>query len=159
MAGVSDLAELMRNVNKLVYDASQSNRYATFFYAEFDPASRQLAYVNAGHNPPVILRGDTEIRLEACGPVVGLLPSVEYMMDVCQLQPGDIFVGYTDGISEAMNEQDEEWEEDRFIAAARSDSAAPAKEIIQGIFRRADAFTGAAKQYDDMTLLVMKLTA
>ena len=159
MAGIQDLAELMRNVNKLVYDASQSNRYATFFYAEFDPKTRELAFVNAGHNPPVILRGAEVMRLEACGPVVGLLPSVEYTMDTCQLRPGDVFIGYTDGISEAMNEQDEEWEEERFIAGARAGLNACAKEMIESIFRRADAFTGTARQYDDMTLLVMKLTA
>jgi sigma-B regulation protein RsbU (phosphoserine phosphatase) len=159
MAGIHDLAALMRNVNKLVYDASQSNRYATFFYGEFDPATRQFVYVNAGHNAPLILRGGEIVRLEASGPVVGLLPGVGYTMDACQLQPGDIFVGYTDGISEAMNEADEEWEEERFIAAARSCAACNAKEMIEGIFRQADAFTGSAKQYDDMTLLVMKLKA
>ena len=159
MAGLHDLAELMRNVNKLIYDASQSNRYATFFYGEFDLATKQLAYVNAGHNAPVIMRGGEVLRLDACGPVVGLLPVVDYAMDTCQMQAGDIFVGYTDGISEAMNEQDEEWDEERFIAAARDGSGCNAKEMIQEIFRQADAFTGAAKQYDDMTLLVIKLTA
>jgi sigma-B regulation protein RsbU (phosphoserine phosphatase) len=58
-----------------------------------------------------------------------------------------------------MNEQDEEWEEERFIAAARAGAAGSPKEIADGIFRKADAFTGSAKQYDDMTLLVMKLAA
>ncbi len=159
MAEIHDLSELMRNVNKLVYDASQSNRYATFFYGEFDPATRHFAYVNAGHNAPIVLRGGEALRLEASGPVVGLLPGVGYTMDSCQLQPGDIFVGYTDGISEAMNERDEEWEEERFIAAARACARAGAKEMIEGIFRFADAFTGSTKQYDDMTLLVMKLAA
>ena len=75
------------------------------------------------------------------------------------MQPGDIFVGYTDGISEAQNEQDDEWEEDRFIAAAKACAPGSAKEMIQGIFRKVDAFTGSAKQYDDMTLLVLKLAA
>ena len=159
MAGVHDLAELMRNVNKLVYDASQSNRYATFFYGEFDPATKKLAFVNAGHNAPLILRHDEILRLEASGPVVGLLPGAGYSMDICQMQAGDIFLGYTDGISEAMNERDEEWEEDRFIAAAGECAGSGAKEMIGGIFRRVDAFTGSAKQYDDMTLLVVKLAA
>jgi sigma-B regulation protein RsbU (phosphoserine phosphatase) len=157
MAGLHDLAELMRNVNKLVYDASQSNRYATFFYGELDPSTRQFAYVNAGHNAPVILRGTDVIRLEASGPVVGLLPCIDYIMESCQLQPGDIFIGYTDGICEAMNEQDEEWDEERFIAAGRQCAQGTAREMIDAVFRSADTFTGAAKQYDDMTLLVMKL--
>ena len=158
MAGIQDLAQLMRNVNKLVYDASQSNRYATFFYSEYDPATKQLAYVNAGHNPPMILRSGGVVRLEATGMVVGLMPHSDYTMHTCQLQPGDIFIGYTDGISEAMNEQDEEWDEDRFIAAARACAKGSAKEMIEAILRGADSFTGAAPQFDDMTLLVMKFT-
>lgn len=156
-AGVRDLSSLMTNVNKLVYEASTSNRYATFFYGEFDPASKVFTFVNAGHNPPVILRGDQTLRLEADGPVVGLLPGARYGQSQCELQPGDIFIAYTDGISEALNVQEEEWEEERFIAAARQCAAGAAKEMIQEIFRAADAFTGSARQYDDMTLLIMKL--
>ena len=63
MAGVPDLSALMTNVNKLVYEASTSNRYATFFYSEYDPATHRICFVNAGHNPPFILRGDEVIRL------------------------------------------------------------------------------------------------
>jgi sigma-B regulation protein RsbU (phosphoserine phosphatase) len=85
------------------------------------------------------------------------LPGAVYAEGSVQLQPGDIFIGYTDGISEAPNEAEEEWEEDRFIAAARQASAESAGAMIQSIFRSADAFTGAAKQFDDMTLLIVKL--
>jgi sigma-B regulation protein RsbU (phosphoserine phosphatase) len=159
MAGLHDLAALMHNVNRLVYEASTSNRYATFFYGEFDPVTRRFTFVNAGHNAPVILRGGETLRLEAGGPVVGLLPGARYGQDECVLQPGDIFLAYTDGISEAMNEADEEWEEERFIAAARASADLPAKAMIRNIFHAADWFTGAAKQYDDMTLLVVKLAS
>ncbi len=79
MSGNHDLAVLMRNVNKLVYDASPGNKYATFFYGEYDPATREFAYVNGGHNPPVVLRGEETLLLEATGPVVGLLPGVDYL--------------------------------------------------------------------------------
>jgi len=113
--------------------------------------------VNAGHNPPIILRGDEVVRLEAGGPVVGLLAGARYACDECKLQAGDIFIGFTDGISEAMNEQDEEWEEERFIAAALAVRNKTAREIIDSTFVAADAFTGQAKQYDDMTLLVVRL--
>ena len=157
MAAVHDLGALMFNVNKLVYEASSSNRYATFFYGEYDTKTRRMRFVNAGHNPPVILRGDEVLRLEAGGPVVGLLPGARYDYDECQLQPGDIFIGFTDGISEALNEQDEEWEEERFIAAANAARDRSPREIIDAIFAEADRFTGKAKQYDDMTLIVVKL--
>src|SRR6185437_16601526 len=114
-------------------------------------------YVNAGHNAPVILRGDEVIRLEASGPVVGLLPEVGYTMDAVEMRPGDLFIGYTDGISEAQNEREEEWEEERFLAAARAAAGRSARQVVEAIFREADAFTGNAKQYDDMTLLTVKI--
>ncbi len=78
LGGPSDLAALMGNVNSLLYEASTANRYATFFYAQYDPRDRTLEFVNAGHNPPMILRGEEVLRLEADGPVVGLLPGAGY---------------------------------------------------------------------------------
>lgn len=91
--------------------------------------------------------------------MVGLLPGVGFAHDEIVLQPGDIFIAYTDGISEALNEQEEKWEEDRFIAASAACRQLGAKQMIDSVFRAADAFTGTANQYDDMTLLVMKLAA
>ncbi len=111
-----DLATLMRHVNRLVYESSTTNRYATFFYAELDPQSRVLTYVNAGHNPPVILRGTQIIRLEATGTVIGLIPDAPYTRAGILLEPGDALLCFTDGISEAMTHADEEWGEDRMIA-------------------------------------------
>jgi sigma-B regulation protein RsbU (phosphoserine phosphatase) len=157
LAEIHDLSALMHNVNKLVYEASTSSRYATFFYGEYDSATRRLDFVNAGHNPPVILRGDGVVRLEAGGPVVGLLPQACYRQDCFVFEPGDIFVAFTDGISEALNEREEEWEEDRFIAASERCRRLDARHMIEAIFAAADAFTGAAKQYDDMTLLIVKV--
>ncbi len=157
VAGVHDLSALMRNVNRLVYEASTSSRYATFFYGEYDPAARRLSYVNAGHNPPGLLRGSETIRLEGGGPVVGLFPKACYDQQECDLLPGDILLAYTDGISEAMNERDEEWGEEGLFAAAQACAAKSASEMIQEIFRAADAFAGAAEQHDDMTLLIVKI--
>ena len=159
MAGVRELSALMLNVNRLVYEASTSNRYATFFYGEYEHSSRVLTFVNGGHNAPVILRGQEVLRLEAGGPVVGLLPGATYVQDSIQLQPGDILIGYTDGISEAPNEQEEEWEEAPFLAAAYQCAAQEAQQMIQSVFQAADAFTGRAKQFDDMTLLIVKIAA
>jgi sigma-B regulation protein RsbU (phosphoserine phosphatase) len=157
LAEIHDLSALMHNVNKLVYEASTSSRYATFFYGEYDSATRRLNFVNAGHNPPVILRGASVLRLEAGGPVVGLLPQSCYAQDCFVFEPGDIFIAFTDGISEALNEREEEWEEDRFIAASAECRRLDAKHMIEAIFAAADGFTGAAKQYDDMTLLIVKV--
>ena len=159
-----DFANLMDKVNRLVFEASASNRYATFFFASFDPATRRLDCVNAGHNPPILLRngidGTTQtLRLEADGPVVGLLPLAPYTEQSMTLMPGDVLLLYTDGISEAMTHDDEEWGEERMIASAEKVRDKPACDILRSIFDDADAFTAGAPQHDDMTLLVLKLEA
>lgn len=154
-----DLCTLMRHVNRLVYESSTANRYATFFYAELDPFTRLLNYVNAGHNPPVILRGSENIPLEPTGTVIGLLPDVSFARASILLRPGDVLLTFTDGISEAMNATDEEWGEPRMIAAARSllsrpDCKTTAQQLLTCIFEEADRFTAGTPQHDDMTLLV-----
>jgi len=155
--GPRDFAKLMHKVNRLVYEASASNRYATFFFASYDPATRRLECVNAGHNPPVLLRGEETIRLEAGGPVVGLLPFAPYTEQTLTLEPGDLLILFTDGISEAMTKTDEEWGEERMIAAARASLRKQANVVLDDLFAAADAFTAGAPQHDDMTLLVLKL--
>jgi sigma-B regulation protein RsbU (phosphoserine phosphatase) len=153
--GPENLAALMANVNKLVYESSSSNRYATFFYGQYDPATRDLTYVNAGHNPPLILRKPHElIRLEGGGPVVGLLPMFTYEQATIPLQPGDLFVAFTDGISEAMNSKDQEWGEEQLIAAAWRLDRGSAAECVKHLIAGADEFAAGAKQHDDMTIIV-----
>ncbi len=157
----SDLAELMGNVNRLVYDASAENRYATFFYAQYEPESRALSYVNAGHNPPMIFRqkeGEWEtLRLEEGGCVVGLMPNFPYTQASVTLQPGDLFLSFTDGISEAMNPAEEEWGEDKMMEAAKSYYGMTAADILASLVKDADAFAAGAKQHDDMTLVVVRV--
>jgi sigma-B regulation protein RsbU (phosphoserine phosphatase) len=147
----------MHKVNRLVYEASASNRYATFFFAAFDPKTRRLECVNAGHNPPVVLRNGEVIRLEADGPVVGLLPFAPYTEQEMMLEPGDLLILYTDGISEAMTHADEEWGEERMIASAIAVRDKPATEILRVMLADADKFTAGAPQHDDMTILVLQL--
>ncbi len=160
----ADLPSLMEKMNQLVYDSSEINRYATFFFGIYDPSTRASQYVNAGHNPPVLLRASANsqvkrIRLEAGGPVIGLLPNVPYSGDVLTLAAGDLLLAYTDGISEAMTEADEEWGEERMLAAAEDGRQRSAQEVVLAIFAAADQFTGGAPQHDDMTLLVLKIEA
>src|SRR5439155_13691064 len=90
----SDLTEVMRNLNKLVYESSDANRYATFFYGELDTRSRTLTYVNAGHNPPMLFRqadgGRDARRLDTGGPVIGLMEECSYRQDCITLGAGDL---------------------------------------------------------------------
>jgi sigma-B regulation protein RsbU (phosphoserine phosphatase) len=123
-----------------------------------------MRFVNAGHNSPIIIRRSSDekpepvtLLLDGGGPVVGLLADAEYEEQQVQLQRGDLFIGYTDGISEAMTRRQEEWGEERMITAATLVWSRTAPEILRHIFAAADAFTAGAPQHDDMTLLLMKL--
>ena len=161
MRGTNDLADMMRNVNLLVYQASSENRYATFFYGQYEPATRRLTYVNAGHNAPIILRkSDAEwqtLRLEEGGAVVGLLPNFPYTQATVQLEVGDLLLAFTDGISEAMNSADEEWGEERLIETSKSCEGMNAAEILARVVQGADEFAAGAPQHDDMTLIVIRV--
>jgi len=157
-AGSQDMARMVRKLNRLIHESSTSNRYATFFLAIYDPATCELRYVNAGHNPPLVVRGAQTMHLEACGPVVGLLKDIECEERCLGLEQGDTFIGYTDGISEAMTLDDEEWGEERMQAVVEASRNRAAQQILDAVFDAADAFTAGAPQHDDMTLLVFRLT-
>jgi sigma-B regulation protein RsbU (phosphoserine phosphatase) len=156
----TDLTAVMANLNRLVYESSAANRYATFFYAELDACSRALHYVNAGHNPPMVFRhncgGREVLRLDTGGPVIGLMEDCVYCQGQIVLEPGDVLVAYTDGISEAMNGSDAEWGEEQLMEAVWPNRTAPAAGLIDRIMASADAFVAGAPQYDDMTLVVVR---
>ncbi len=155
------LAELMRRVNSLIYDASAANHYATFFYCQYHPHTHELTYVNAGHNPPVVLhKAGANIvtsRLGAGGPLVGLLRDAVYEEGTVALEPGDKVVLFTDGVSESMNAGDDEWGEDRLIESARACGGLDAAESLNQIMMAAVTFAAGAPQHDDMTLVVLRV--
>ncbi|MEQ1765698.1 MAG: GAF domain-containing SpoIIE family protein phosphatase, partial [Pyrinomonadaceae bacterium] len=156
-----DLSSLMSNVNRLVYEASTTNRYATFFYAQYEASTRTLTYVNAGHNPPYLLRlgQDEPILLTEGGPVVGMLPPmlITYTQGEIELQQGDLLVGFTDGISEAMNPKEEEWGEDALLDKLKTILDRTPTEIHDECVDAADRFADGAKQHDDMTMIVVRV--
>ena len=158
----STLSEMIQHINRLVYDASAENRYATFFYAQYDAPSRRLTYVNAGHNPPLLFRAGSapEIRrLEAGGLVVGLLEDFAYSQDSVALEEGDLLVAYTDGITETMTVADEEWGEENLIETVHKCGSQSARDVIARIMEAADRFAAGAKQHDDMTITVVRVVA
>ncbi len=113
--------------------------------------------MNAGHNAPMLLRADGRLeRLEAGGPVVGLIEFASYAAGEVELRPGDVLLGYTDGLSEAMNTADEEWGEERMSQALRACDGRPAAQVVERLISEADAFAAGAPQHDDMTVLVVR---
>ena len=154
--GSRDLPRLMVNINKLIFESSPSNRYATFFYGEY--RNGIFAYVNAGHNAPMLLRKDGPVeRLEVGGSVIGMMDFAAFTEGSVVINPGDVLLGFTDGISECMNPRDEEWGDDRLMEVLRGSRGFPAADLVARIMTEADAFASGAKQHDDMTLIVMKV--
>jgi sigma-B regulation protein RsbU (phosphoserine phosphatase) len=159
--GNGELTQLMASVNALMYEATEPARYATLFYAEYDPGRCCLSYVNAGHNAPMLFRrfeGRWELqRLEAGGTVVGLLPDILFEQETLQLKLGDLLVAFTDGISEAMNAADEEFGELRLRETIECSDDLSANELAKRVLCAVDEFVGSAQPHDDMTLMVMRL--
>jgi phosphoserine phosphatase RsbU/P len=170
-SGTLSLARLIEGLNRIIYDSSTSNRFVTFFFGEYDPCTRTLDYVNAGHNAPVLLRPTAPgvdsfcnpespcmvQRLEIGGPVLGIFPEVRYEQGQIQLQPYDSLIAFTDGISEAMTADLEEYGEERLIAAARMSAHLAAQDAVTALIKCTDRFTAGAAQNDDLSLVVLKV--
>ena len=151
------LSILMANLNRLVYDASPMNRFATLFFGVYDPNPREFSYVNAGHNSPMLFRGGDLIRLDQGGLVLGVFRQLEYEQASIRLEPGDTLVFFTDGVTETMNSWDDEFGEDRLIGVIhRRDDLNP-RGIIDQVMRACDAFADGGPQHDDMTLVVIRV--
>ena len=156
----NDLAALLKIVNVQAYASSLADRYATVFYGVFDKAMRTLRYVNAGHNPPVVLRNDGSVHwLEPSGAPVGMFPDSNYQESVLQLNPGDLVIAYTDGVIEATNPGREEWGVQGLLkatAALERRCSTSAEEVVELIFTSMDDFSRGC-QADDATLAVLRV--
>lgn len=210
VAARGSLSDLVSTMNRLMYSSTTEASYATFFYAQFDERSRRLTYVNAGHNPPFLMRAagaeedeaggarvllrcdraangapairdpgagvavleapaveaaadavDTRARLCAMltsgGPVIGVFSDCVYEQETMQLARGDVLVAYTDGVTEALNEQGEEFGECRLERVLAASTLFSADEISERIVERVRQWCGSAPQHDDLTFVVLKV--
>jgi sigma-B regulation protein RsbU (phosphoserine phosphatase) len=146
---------LCRRLNSIVYRNTESDRFITFFYAQLDGPARRLAYVNAGHNAPFVLRADgSHDRLRDGGAVLGVFASPDYELGSAQLSPGDRVILFTDGVTEASNLAGEEFGEARLLRLLEDHRALSADELQAKILAAAGEFSGGRWQ-DDATLLVL----
>ena len=154
-----DLSALMGDVNRLVYESSPPDFFATLFYAEYKPATRILNYVNAGHDAPVVVRprnGSSEVfRLDAASMPVGISGEPEFGSAAFHFQVDDILVAYTDGITEAQNRNGEQWGRQRLEKLLQSSSRETPQQIIDIILDEVNTFACGQPQQDDATLVVM----
>lgn len=155
----STISEVMGEINQYIFENSPPNKFLTLFYAELDPETGTLAYSNGGHNPPMMVRqnGDVE-RLETGGLPIGMMQGVAYEQAIVTFEPGDVLVIYSDGITESVNERDEEFEEDRLIEVVKNNAGRSASGIRDRIDEALSRFVGTTAPVDDMTLMIIKRT-
>ena len=152
------LGELVVRLNRYASAHSlDGRRFTTAVLAEYEPATRRLVYVNAGHNPPLLRRanGETE-KLEAGGLPLGIDAGANYDTAAVELRAGDALILYTDGVVEAFNDKAEEFGNDRWIGAIRALPDWGAAESLQFLMKRVDEFVGFTRQSDDITCLVFR---
>jgi phosphoserine phosphatase RsbU/P len=153
----SNLAMALQAVNRQVYGSSLASRYATLFYGVVDEATRTLHYVNAGHNPPMVIRPDgSTIWLTTGGAPVGLFPDSIYEEGSVQLGSGDLILAYTDGVVESLNPSHREWGTEGLRIAATESVAESADDMVEAIMESMDQFSHAY-QTDDATVAVIRV--
>lgn len=153
---VEEPERLLQSVNRLFYENTADNAYATFFYSEFDDRTGRLRYANCGHLPALLLRLDGSVeRLDSMAPVLGLFADWECRTAEHRLLPGDLLAIYTDGITEAFNARDDEFGEERLLEALHTHRASSPCEIVAAILDEVRRFS-PQEQHDDMTLIVAK---
>jgi phosphoserine phosphatase RsbU/P len=153
----SSASECVDRCNRLLHQSVEMGRYATLFYAILDPASGELHYCNAGHNPPMVFRGGKPaFRLERGGSVLGILKSGGFEEGLISLQPGDLLVACSDGITEAGAEDEEEFGEQRLQAVVSEHHDERAIVVIEEITAAVEGFSRSSDQGDDMTLVVLR---
>jgi sigma-B regulation protein RsbU (phosphoserine phosphatase) len=151
------LPELVLGLNRYACANSLSGaRFTTAFIAEYEPESRKLTYINAGHNSPLLRRGSGAIeRLEEGGIPLGVLTAAQYPQGEAALQPGDLLVVFTDGVVEAENEREEEYGEPRLLDLVSRIPRRTAAEALRTVLSSVDEFVGRTRQHDDITSLVL----
>ena len=154
------LDKLVGRINNVIFQNTDPDKYITFFYGYLDMSDRTLNYVNAGHNPPYLLRaGNQEIEeLSTGGIILGMMPDMPYRIGSCQLQKDDLLILYTDGVTEAMTADDVEFEEKRLLEFIRSiDVSVDPEEINMALIKELHRFCNGTPQTDDITLLTLRI--
>jgi sigma-B regulation protein RsbU (phosphoserine phosphatase) len=152
-----DLARKVGRLNKAICSNCPDNRFITFFMTVIDPVSGEMAYTNAGHNPPLIVRaGGGFETLKGGGVILGILPQAMYEESRIHMDPGDTLVLFSDGVTEAVDPHEEDFGEERLARLVTSLRDRPAAEIVEAIDSAVTEFTQGAPAADDITVVVAR---
>jgi sigma-B regulation protein RsbU (phosphoserine phosphatase) len=182
-----NLTRLVSSMNKLLHSSTDASSFATFFYAQFDERTGHLTYVNAGHNPPILVRAAAAARAKSTGhaatrssdsravaletdkgpdqidllttggPIIGAFHNCSYEQETVELQSGDVLVAYTDGLTEAVNPDGKEFGEQGLRSVITRSTDLPAGEMIKRIIDSVHEWCGEIAPHDDLTLVIMKV--
>jgi len=155
-----DPAQAIYDANNIIAGDAKSGMFVTLFFGRLREKDRTLTYVNAGHNPPVVFRSKTSVleELPATGIILGAFENQDYFSRSLVIEPDDVVVMYTDGVTEAIDARDEPFGVPRLNAIIRENARLPAQGILDRILSDLHEFTGDTPQFDDITLLVIKGT-
>ncbi|NOR53193.1 MAG: SpoIIE family protein phosphatase, partial [Candidatus Aminicenantes bacterium] len=144
-------------LNNFVHRSSASNSFITFFFCELNKKRGELIYINAGHNPPLILDKKGKIhRLESCGLCLGMFPTTTYEAQKITLKAGEMALLFTDGITESRNKKEEEFTEERLTGLLQKHSKLEAPKLLKKISEELKSFTSGAETMDDMTIVIIQ---
>jgi len=157
-----NLSALIGDVNRLVFESSPTHLFASLFYGEYDPEALTLNYVNAGHNPPIVIRTGNRspqmLYLKAAGGIpVGVAPDSQFGSRTFQLETNDVVVAYTDGITEAQNRDGDFWGQQKLEELLLSSRHKAPQQIIEDVLNKLTEFVSGHPQRDDITLVVMRV--
>jgi sigma-B regulation protein RsbU (phosphoserine phosphatase) len=151
-----DLAAMMRDVNLLFYQSTEPEHFATVFLGIYDDGTRELRYVNCGHTPPVLLRGDGYIeRLDTTATVLGAFMAFACQEACTRIGAGDLLAACSDGVIEARRTDQEQFGAARLVEVLRSAESVPVSEVPAKVFQAVADFSGYGQE-DDLTLLVAR---
>ncbi len=157
--GNPNIRDGIEKANDLICADAKTGMFVTLFYAILDAKKKKIKYVNAGHNPPLLLRqpsGGT-ILLKADGIALGVMDGIQLEEAEVQLEKGDLITLFTDGVTEAINDKEEQFGQQRLLEIIEANRSLPAKEIVGKIQKAVAVFSGGQPQFDDITLMILKV--
>jgi len=158
VTGNPGTAKAIQRANNLISQDARSGMFVTLFYAVLDSKRKRLNYVNAGHNPPLLLKeaAGGVILLEAKGIALGVLDDIDLEERELELASNDVVIFYTDGVTESINEKEEQFGQDRLIAAIEKGIDLPVQDLIDKVKEEVTTFARGQPQFDDLTLVALK---
>jgi sigma-B regulation protein RsbU (phosphoserine phosphatase) len=153
-----NISEATALINDLISENTSDGRFITFFWGILNENNLTLNYVNAGHNPPLLIRNGKIIKLTKGGIILGVMKTVvPYESETVQLEKNDVIIFFTDGITEAKNLKDEEFSDKSLEELALSLASSSSTNILNSIQREVHKFASGTVQSDDLTLLILKV--